>query len=423
MIPKHADSTVPWRIYAAEMMRSEQTLSFSVIVPAITKQALMHNLILSTDDIDGAASTWMEEEKAATDAQPSPGIQKVIAFADHLVKDLGGHPIRTEEHERFICWDRVAVRIGYATHGFRLTCMSTETELMQQILTKAKALVVEQPPKRPLPTRVQRGSIHVLLPTRNGGFHFQNIGPEPCKLSPDNYADDVLRQFAHVVEDMRSKNPSGRLTLLEGPTGTGKTYLVRALLNDLPTAKFLVLPPSAMANLGDPSLLKALLDADEEVIVEDEEPEEAEEEVAPKYVRQKRTLVLILEDADTALTQRTSENISAVANLLNLSDGLIGSLLDLRIVCTTNAKADDVDPALVRDGRISERIRIGNLPVDKAYQLYKKLGGTEGERWKEGRHRGELSLAQVYGAVHKERELREKEEALTTPAAPQDQVA
>jgi SpoVK/Ycf46/Vps4 family AAA+-type ATPase len=68
--------------------------------------------------------------------------------------------------------------------------------------------------------------------------------------------------------------------------------------------------------------------------------------------------ILILEDADDALIAR-DQNLGAKASLaamLNLSDGILGAVLDLRIIATTNQKIENVDNAILRPGRLLERM-------------------------------------------------------------------
>jgi SpoVK/Ycf46/Vps4 family AAA+-type ATPase len=152
--------------------------------------------------------------------------------------------------------------------------------------------------------------------------------------------------------------------------------------------------------LTGPELLQALISESEDMVVSrpvryrafprDKNPETKgfdSETVLPK-----KTMVLVIEDADRCLTSRGSDNISAISAILNLSDGIIGNLLDLRIVCTTNAEIDNIDAALMRSGRLSARIEVNLLDVEQAKVIYTRVGGTQEQVWDKKYY----SLSDVY---------------------------
>ena len=82
---------------------------------------------------------------------------------------------------------------------------------------------------------------------------------------------------------------------------------------------------------------------------------------------------LILEDADQCLVSRDKDNIASVQSLLNLGDGILGSLLDLRIVATTNAHELHLDEAISRPGRLSKMLEVGPLDVTTARGVFTRL--------------------------------------------------
>lgn len=101
-------------------------------------------------------------------------------------------------------------------------------------------------------------------------------------------------------------------------------------------------------------------------------------------------LIILLEDADTLLVPRQADNMSDIQTVLNLSDGLLGEALDIRLIATTNAKRVDMDPALKRDGRLCCHIEVPDLSAEHANRVYSRL--TQ----KEGPYKGPTSLAKVY---------------------------
>jgi hypothetical protein len=53
-------------------------------------------------------------------------------------------------------------------------------------------------------------------------------------------------------------------------------------------------------------------------------------------------ILFIIEDADDCLVPRGSGNVSTISSLLNYTDGIFGSMLDLRIIATTNAEKMEI---------------------------------------------------------------------------------
>ena len=84
-------------------------------------------------------------------------------------------------------------------------------------------------------------------------------------------------------------------------------------------------------------------------------------------------IVLVLEDADRCLVTRGTQNINSIQSILNLGDGILGSLLDLRIVATTNAKKLEMEAALLRPGRLSKQLDVGALDLETARGVFRRL--------------------------------------------------
>ena len=139
----------------------------------------------------------------------------------------------------------------------------------------------------------------------------------------------------------------GRLTILEGPPGCGKTFLIRSLIHEVPNSRFVFVPPSLVASLGDPSMTSVLLELSNQ----------NDEDAGPT--------VLICEDADAILTKRGGDNMHSTSAVLNFTDGITGDVVDIRIVATTNASRTDIEEALLRPGRLAHYLQVG--PLSKEY--------------------------------------------------------
>jgi hypothetical protein len=199
-----------------------------------------------------------------------------------------------------------------------------------------------------------KGSVSVIV-QRSSGLGIDQIGLGAVNFEERNYDAEVVGLFKHVVGDLNAKTPCGRLAILDGAPGTGKTYLVRSMLGMCPKVNFVILNADMVASLSGPSLIKVLTDAQNHDF----------------------PLVLIIEDADSCLSQRAADNVGSISTLLNLGDGILGAMLNLRIVATTNAGhikgSANMDPAIMRSGRLCRRIHVGKLTAEHANKRLREL--------------------------------------------------
>jgi hypothetical protein len=199
------------------------------------------------------------------------------------------------------------------------------------------------------------GPIHALAKTEEG-YKLVEVGRCGVPLERGNYVPDVLAAYDHVVADLKVPTPCGRLSVLQGEPGSGKSYLVRALLVEGVAATFVLVPPHLLGGLGDPDFLPSIIQARDECDSAARGP-----------------LVLICEDGDMCLVPRMGDNMSTVQSVLNLGDGLLGSLLDVRVLITTNAPEIKMDKAVVRKGRLCRRVNVGRLSAVQATSVLRRL--------------------------------------------------
>ncbi len=207
-----------------------------------------------------------------------------------------------------------------------------------------------------LATRFRRelpsNSIMVLMNSPSG-LTLRSAGTIESKLEKENYNDVVNAGIDHINVCLNSAEPCGRLILLDGPPGGGKSHLIRALTSTV-KATFVLISPSLMGSLSGPAVLPALLEAKEDG----------------------KAMVLVIEDADNCLADRTKNgNAGQISDLLNFGDGLLGELADVRIIATTNVDKLEMDDAVLRPGRMCRHIHIGDLGEAEALGVYKRLTG------------------------------------------------
>ena len=191
-----------------------------------------------------------------------------------------------------------------------------------------------------------------LLTCSKEGIEIQSCSGDAQPFIRGNYSDDTCEAFDEIVLNIQDpKATTGRLVIAAGDAGSGKTHLIHGLMDARREAQFITVEPSRLKQLTDPDHIKALLTC------------------------KKKPIVLVVEDADECLVRRGPGNMSDISAILNLSDGLIGSLLNLRIICTTNAQHDDFDLAVVRNMRLLRYIAIGALSAEKASTRYREMTG------------------------------------------------
>jgi len=74
---------------------------------------------------------------------------------------------------------------------------------------------------------------------------------------------------------------------------------------------------------------------------------------------------------------------------LNLTDGILGDFLSIQIICTVNCKASDLDPALMRPGRLVSHRVFRKLFSNEVAALANHYGSTTPPS-------GECTLAEIF---------------------------
>jgi SpoVK/Ycf46/Vps4 family AAA+-type ATPase len=197
----------------------------------------------------------------------------------------------------------------------------------------------------------------------------KELGSFTSSLARENYTDEVLKNYDHVVKTLSEEHPSARLTILSGPPGTGKTHILKGMLSDIKNRRAILLSPDMIKHVADPSFVSTFFS--------------------------KEGLVFFIEDADACLAKRSGDNRSDIQALLNLGDGIIGELMDICIVATTNTPKLDYDEAVTRKGRLCRHIEVGPLDKHKANKLYKNITSSDKEPFDK-----EVILADIYGIAN-----------------------
>lgn len=263
----------------------------------------------------------------------------------------------------------------FYVNSFGAHAFSCAFDLFHEDLTEAERKTIEdfneREEKKKVVEDVQR--VFMLVDYGNGDFNFHSNKIPLSTFKPDNYIAANVDWMSKLKEGLFSPTATGRLTILQGPAGTGKTRYLRALMQELgETVAPIVLPVSLAGELSQPRMLGQITANDE---------------------FEGKNLLLIIEDGDGLLEKRDRAS-SVISDFLNIVDGLVGEIVNLHVVVTTNLQKKDFDPAITRPGRLHSILYFEALPYEQAAKVYRRETGEDLAKDKE-----EYTLAEVYGLV------------------------
>lgn len=180
-----------------------------------------------------------------------------------------------------------------------------------------------------------------------------------------HYNDDFSDADAHIKDALNTEG-SG-LIILHGKQGTGKTNYIRHLIAQV-DRPFIYVPDFLVGQFASPTFIA--------------------------FLQHLKGVVLILEDCENILLSRdmTNEATPALSTILNMADGLLGDILNIKFICTFNTNTTRIDPALLRKGRLDYMYEFKPLSDDKAVKLGQMIG-VDAEQIKELKDK---TLANIY---------------------------
>jgi hypothetical protein len=283
----------------------------------------------------------------------------------------------------------VLINVGKQEEGYyTFEIYTTNLELMERFIKSGEEFFEEK----------TDNAVHMLVHT-SCGYSFTKIGDLKYPLVRENYEDKIVEGFDYIVNNLTNNNPLGKLVILSGNPGTGKTFFIKGLIDAISKRSMcVILPAQLITELDGPSLVPVLLehkyngrwDLDDDCC---DNPVGVNDDSSPKSAT--KPIVFIAEDCDHYLVPREGANSSLISGLLNYTDGIMSDMLNIRFIATTNAPHLMIDAALKRPGRLLKHCFVGNLPVDQANDIYSRLTNGEGTEFFDE----EVSLAEIYARV------------------------
>lgn len=155
-----------------------------------------------------------------------------------------------------------------------------------------------------------------------------------------NYNDDIpYKKICNLIE----KEKSPELLLFYGEPGTGKSSFIKHLICKYPDNDFIFMDGTLLACASQEKLMSYFLDNEK--------------------------TIFILEDCEKSLMNRDNNYNPVMPVLLNMTDGILGDVLGIKLICTFNTALSNIDKALLRKGRLSLKYEFKKLNKDKAKKI------------------------------------------------------
>lgn len=266
----------------------------------------------------------------------------------------------SQEEEDFESDQKVAHYVEFLT---------TDVDVMRNVFGFLSALKKNDKPKS--------SPIYIFERDSQGGMFLVPHTLQKFELDIDkHYNDDFADKHTRIQEWCKNLDSiNKKLVLLSGTPGTGKTNYIKNLIASQSSRRVIYIPPYQVGAIADPQFFS--------------------------FISKYKNSLLIVEDAERVLISREDNSGNeAVSLMLNMTDGILASALNFKIICTFNTDESKIDEALMRNGRLFLKYKFTELDENKTSRLYHELYSTNPPERK-------MTLASIYeneenGVVKKE---------------------
>lgn len=269
------------------------------------------------------------------------GAEIIERYTEEQISTLGfdenGHKNENSLSVDYILKKKTFVSINWRGDRIMLHFKSKECQYLEQIIDVIKKSTTKKDDEANF-YMLSNDSGYLSL--RKMNFKFDDT------YSIDELYNDDLTDKQETIDDFIHNAKSG-LMLFHGNPGTGKTSFIKNLIRHNEGVKFIYMPNQMFSQLEAPSFINFFANHQDSIIV--------------------------IEDAEALLTERKEGNTS-ISTLLNLTDGMLGEALRIKVICTFNCDISQIDSALKRKGRLKFSYDFKELSLDKTNKLFKKVG-------------------------------------------------
>lgn len=218
--------------------------------------------------------------------------------------------------------------------------------------------VVEKIPKQDKVCKT--ATIDLVAYDRN--YYTINSKIKHTSIDFDTHYNDGFADVYKKTIDFLNEQESG-LIIWHGEKGSGKTSAIRHLLSNT-DKKYILVTNAIAAHMAEPEFIA--------------------------FMMENKDSIFILEDCEQILMAREENRFGgAISNILNMSDGLMSDIFNIKFICTFNTDISNIDEALLRPGRCFVNYEFKALSKDKSTKLLESLGHKVDVQ-------KEMTLAEIY---------------------------
>jgi hypothetical protein len=284
---------------------------------------------------------------------------QVIELADGVIVNLlNGTLVGSLDKENKYEYDLEDKELHHCFSGYKIFFLPGKEDFVKEFLNSLTYMKYKE--------TVPEACLQMICKNQYG-FYLQSIKIKKPVISDMklHYGEEFGKVHDTIMDGLKQDSAHG-LILLHGLPGSGKTHYIRYLIQEITDKQLIYVPPDMTSSISSPDFLPFML--------------------------QNTNSILIIEDAENIIKSRDEKGVTtqAVANLLNLSDGLLGDSLHQPIIATFNCELNSIDSALLRKGRLIAQYEFGKVGIENAQKLSDHLGFSK-------KIEEPMTLADIYG--------------------------